>query len=136
MAYRIFTVLIIGMLFSTINLTAQSVRNITQNILLQNLQKERLEIEDIENFEITHEHVSSISGIQHIYIRQRVSNIPVYQSVGGIHIDKDGNLIALDNQFVSIGDQKINASTPQLSAIEAVKSAAKQLEYNLSLIHI
>jgi len=127
---RIFTVNLL-FLFFNIGLYAQST-DIATSTLQENLQKFKLEERDIEDFEITHEHTSSLSSIQHIYIRQTIDFIPVFQAVGGIHIDANGNTIAFDNQFIGSAYTKINTSIPTLTAIEAVNSAADQLEYDIT----
>jgi len=42
---------------------------------------------------ITKQHVSSISGIRHVYIRQAINGLEVYGTESSVHIDKNGKVL-------------------------------------------
>ncbi len=43
---------------------------------------------------ITKEHVSSISGIRHVYLRQAINGLEVYGTESSVHFDRSGKFPA------------------------------------------
>ena len=48
---------------------------------------------------ITHQHTSSVSGINHIYLRQAINGIGVYGTESSIHTDASGKAIVTHNNL-------------------------------------
>lgn len=125
------TLLAICCLFS-IQLMAQSgVAQINQ-YLDQKRENNLLTSHDVQ-WEITDQHVSSTSGIHHIYFRQLLNGLAVYGTESGIHLLPNGEVLHANDRFIAntAGRSGGNA-TPSLTAIQAVQAAASQLNYNIS----
>ncbi|HBC03947.1 MAG TPA: hypothetical protein DC015_07090, partial [Aequorivita sp.] len=66
------------------------------NISLKNLITQKS-----DSYVITKEHVSSISGIRHVYIRQAINGLEVYGTESSVHFDKTGKVIMEHNKFLA-----------------------------------
>lgn len=94
---------------------------------------------DVENWRITDNHISQQSGLWHIYIRQQYQGLDIIGANAGLHLDtkvKDFPPVSFNSQFIRDAASNIanaNVSTnPQLTASQAVESAAAQLGYRTS----
>ena len=117
------------------NLSAQSLEFIVQQQLEAFAPQSNLSPADISDWRITDHHVSQQSGIQHIYIRQQYQGIEIIGANADLHLTSKGKAaFSFHSKFISnIVSQVNNSNTsPQLSAIEAVESAASELGYRLS----
>jgi extracellular elastinolytic metalloproteinase len=128
------TLLLLGAvgLLSPLTICAQS--NVPQiNAYLdQRLENNELTQQDV-SWEITSRHVSSASGIEHIYFRQLIDGIPVYGSESSIHLMPGGEVLAANHRFVSnTASRRSSGPAPALTATQAVQQAASQLNYTLS----
>ncbi len=83
---------------------------------------------DLEGYEVTDRYVSAHNNVTHMYLRQRVNGIPVFNGVININVAGDGRIINVGNSFVPNLAKAVNASKPQISAIDAVKNAAQSLD--------
>ncbi|NND64250.1 MAG: T9SS type A sorting domain-containing protein [Flavobacteriaceae bacterium] len=84
---------------------------------------------DVE-YVITSEHVSRTSGIHHIYVRQAVNGLEVYGTESSIHLNANGEIFKLNDNFVPELTNNTKSATPQLSAAGAVQAVAQQMGYN------
>ncbi|MBI1878637.1 MAG: M36 family metallopeptidase, partial [Chloroflexi bacterium] len=82
---------------------------------------------DLADFVVKDRYVSQHNGVTHIYLRQRLDGIEVFNADININIDRQGRVINLGNQFVSNLSASVNAATPSLAAIEAVNRASQHL---------
>lgn len=115
-------------LFFTVTLQAQDF-SIEIDKLLQNETKLSQNIE----WEITSEHISSISSIHHIYFTQTYNGIEVYNTNSSIHIQDKENVVSSNNKFVKNISEKIKGSVSySISAIDAIKIISKNNNYLLT----
>ncbi|MFT4802595.1 MAG: extracellular elastinolytic metalloproteinase [Flavobacteriaceae bacterium] len=85
-------------------------------------------------WEITSEHVSRISNVHHIYFSQIINGLIVENTESSIHIKSSGELINESNRFINLDSKKtLKKPSNSLSAIEAVKYAAHQLNYKINI---
>ncbi len=87
---------------------------------------------DIVEYEITGYHTSKRSGITHYYIRQTHKGVPIHNAVMGIHIDANGELFTMNNQFLNNIESKINTEQPTLDARTAIMRVAQTMNYDQS----
>jgi len=101
--------------------------------LKESAQELKLTSSDMSAFRLTSDHVSSTSRIHHLYYRQQYNGIDVFGANASVHILPSGEkALALHNNFVQDLASKISgASTPTLSAIEAVEAAAAEMKYTI-----
>ncbi len=102
-------------------------RHLQTSALEKNLQQN-----DIANYVVTSYHTSKQSGITHYYIQQTHDGIPVHNAVVGLHVDKDGEVVQLHNQFISDVAQKINTKNPALDASTTLARVTTTMEYDRS----
>jgi len=99
--------------------------------------QERLEATNLDmgtlQWQITSEHTSAASGIQHIYFQQLVDDIPVLGTESSVHLSLGGTIIAESIQFLPIGDYEwMGDDSENLSPIQALKAVSKQRGYKIT----
>lgn len=82
---------------------------------------------DVAEYEITDDVLSRASGVRHLYLRQMHQGLPVYNGQLQVHVDRDGSILGLNNQFLPNLAQSINRRQPSLTALQAVVAAATHL---------
>ncbi|MBZ0328085.1 MAG: T9SS-dependent M36 family metallopeptidase [Altibacter sp.] len=84
------------------------------------------------NYVITDEHISSTSGIRHVYVRQAIGGIEVVGTESSVHLDNEGTVIVEHNNLLpNISATIVNASA-LITAEEAIVSVAGQMGYVIS----
>ncbi|MFC4635547.1 M36 family metallopeptidase [Dokdonia ponticola] len=78
---------------------------------------------------ITSEHVSSLSGVHHIYYRQAINGIEIQGTESSLHIANDGTLAKAHTNFISGVTSQIKSSGASLSASDAIQAIAGQMNY-------
>ncbi|MBE9490533.1 MAG: hypothetical protein IMY67_09595, partial [Bacteroidetes bacterium] len=84
------------------------------------------------NYVITSEHISSTSGVRHIYLRQAINGLEVFGTESSIHIDANKKVIASHNNFIKEINASVKSSSVGISAKQAVISVSQQMGYSLS----
>jgi len=88
------------------------------------------------DYVITSEHVSSTSGIHHIYIRQAIDGIGVVGTESSLHIDASGKIISSHNNFVSEINGTVKNASASISASQAITSVAQQMGYTINNLQV
>lgn len=86
---------------------------------------------DLEEMVVQKSFVSQHNQTTHIYWRQRLEGIEVYNGDIAVHVAADGSIIAVHNQFVSDLRSRVNSTKPVLTAGQAVQMAAEKLGLSL-----
>lgn len=89
-----------------------------------------IEMKDIQGLEIASEHISAQSNIQHSYIIQRINGYQINGRVSSIHLYKNQDVLKLNNQFLSNKQVRVKTAAANLSAVQAIRSAAQLLNYS------
>ncbi|PKA83874.1 extracellular elastinolytic metalloproteinase [Ulvibacter sp. MAR_2010_11] len=107
----------------------------TQSIddqLQQLRENSKITQEDVK-WEITNETVSRVGNVSHIYYRQTLNGLQIYGTESGVHTLPNGKVISASNHFINNAvNRAVGSSTPALTAVQAVQSAASQLNYNIT----
>ncbi len=112
---------------------AQKPNNFADSFLHSTAANHELTEADLSDHIITHQHVSSTSGVHHFYYRQRHQGIEVQTANASIHILPSGQLLRSHNSFVSdLASKIVGSNEPTISAQQAVLAVAEQMEYTLS----
>jgi extracellular elastinolytic metalloproteinase len=82
---------------------------------------------DVADFEMRDEVYNAATGATHIYLRQKLQGLPVYNGQLHLNINRDGRLISVNNAFVPTGGIPTKAAGVQISAAEAVAAALAHL---------
>lgn len=129
--------LTIGLLFAFCGLfvTQSQAQDVNQNIsdhLLQKVEDRQLEAQDL-HWVITAQHVSSTSGVHHVYFSQVLNGLIINQTFSSIHLAPNGEVISVNSQFIgSTADRSAGITEPTITAVQAVQMAAQQLNLSVS----
>ncbi|MDX1471806.1 MAG: M36 family metallopeptidase, partial [Flavobacteriaceae bacterium] len=92
---------------------------------------EQLVRQNPDDFIITSEHVSSLSGIRHVYVRQAISGLEVVGTESSFHMDKYGEVLSQNNNMVENLKSTVRGSSSSLNQGQAIKALARQKNYAL-----
>ena len=110
------------------NLKSVTYKNISSQISLDKILKQKK-----SDYIITKEHISSLSGIHHVYLRQSLNNLEIYGTESSIHYDRNGNVFKEHNQFISSTSiNKIDNNSQIINAKQAIEAVANQMNYKIS----
>ncbi len=76
---------------------------------------------------ITSQYTSKNNGVTHVYLRQTLNNMEVFNANSSLHFDKTNHLIAFNNSFVTNTTNTIIDSKNAISYSEAITVVATQL---------
>ncbi|MBT8261191.1 MAG: M36 family metallopeptidase [Bacteroidia bacterium] len=83
------------------------------------------------DWEYTSGHVSSSSGINHLYFRQTLHGIPVKGSESSLHLDSSDNIISSDlnflNEDIDLTSESKNTTIDVLSALNTAVSSLQKV---------
>ncbi|MBI1226742.1 MAG: DUF11 domain-containing protein [Bacteroidetes bacterium] len=82
---------------------------------------------DVSSLVVTSWHVSSTSGLTHIYLQQQIDGIPVLPSVASVHFAPTGEVFHYSDQLVADLQERITSKSISLSASQAAGNAAANL---------
>ena len=91
---------------------------------------------DQTKFITTSQHVSSISGIKHKYIRQAVNGLEVIGTESSLHNDINGRLIKVNTNWVQNIEELVTKHTSAITPEQAISSTAIKMGYgNTNQLH-
>ncbi len=135
--FQKFLLLCILIIYIAIGLNGQTAKrpsdNILRSALLQPKQEMVLTANDL-NYELTDYYTSKKSGVEHAYLRQTYLGLEVIGTESSVHILPDGKVLSVSNKFVSSIMKRADkaAAAPKIDAVQAVRSTAQQLGYNIT----
>lgn len=118
--------------FLSLYVQAQSTRDVATGYLSQAARDYGLSDTDIADWVITDEHVSSISGVNHIYLRQQYRGVEIKDANLSLHVSKENELLKINCQFVADLTNRINTTIPRIREEEAIEMVARELGYSFS----
>ena len=107
-----------------------SVAQITQYYLAKQSEF-NLSPNDLSDFIITDQYTDQHNGVTHVYLRQRVNGIEIFDANSNMHFDRNGKLITLNHLFISNVKQKAESPTPNISAQSALNNVGQYLSINV-----
>ncbi|MBL4663883.1 MAG: hypothetical protein JKY22_10125, partial [Flavobacteriaceae bacterium] len=122
-----------GFLFGiSSQIIAQNVQQSIDQQIIQLLENNQITSQDA-NWVITDQHVSSASGIEHVYFRQIHNGIEIYGTESSVHLYPNGEVLKGNNKFISnVNEKATGGSSPSLTALQAVQNAAGYFNYTVS----
>lgn len=82
---------------------------------------------DLDDVELTDAVTSPITGATHLYYRQRLQGIPVYNAQLQFNIASDGRIVSVNNGFLPELASAVSSMAPSLEAPAAVSFVARHL---------
>lgn len=76
---------------------------------------------------ITSQSSSKDIGVSHVYLRQTLNGIEIFNANPALHFDKIGNMFSFSNAFIKSAKSKLVASNNNTSYNKAIEIVAKQL---------
>ncbi len=113
---------------------SQSTKEKIQSYLNTKHNKLELTSQDVSDFIMDGETSSESTNINNYFIKQRYQGIEIYNAISNVWIKND-EILNFSNRFVNNINQKVNATTPNLSVLEALTSAFNKLEIQNSGNH-
>ncbi len=91
-----------------------------------------LEPSDISEILVSAQSISSLTGLSHVYLQQTFEGIDVLGGVANVSLNAVGQVLLVGNRFAPDVAGSLNSSKPQITAEQAVASAA--LSLNLDVV--
>ncbi len=107
---------------------SQSALDIALRHIEQNAPTWELDQADVSDMIITDSHISSISGVAHIYFKQRHQGIEVENAIINVSITADGKVLHVGKRAIPNIASKINATAASISAETALVNTLSHLE--------
>lgn len=114
------------MMLGSVQSFSQGTTEVIQAFLNAHSASQGLTPEDIAQWNISSQHKSSTSGVQHVYIQQEYQGVPVYNAIANFAL-KDQKVISMGNRLVDHLGQKVNATSPSITPFQAIEAAAQSL---------
>ena len=83
---------------------------------------------DVQDAVVSSDTTSANTGVSHVYVSQRHRGIDVWGAVMTVNVSRDGRVINRAGTFVTGIAAKIGRTTPALTPVQAVQSAARHLD--------
>lgn len=123
-------------LFIAFNVSAlaQTSKNATDYFSLILSKSTGLKPFDLAEMKISSHSTDKQNGVTHIYFNQCHKSIPVHNAVLGLHLDKEGKIVALNSTFVKNLESFSANSNPSITALEAARFAlsTKTIDFKIS----
>ncbi len=122
----------ISLFLFSINLNAQDFSETISNHLVKLNSEGVIGNGDI-NWDLSSQHISSISNINHIYFYQTVNEIEINTTASSIHLLPNGDVLKSSNNFIKNSTEKIRGtSAPSISALNAIQLITGELGYSVT----
>lgn len=115
-----------NMVYSQSSLMDSNYGTIIQNYLNQNKETYGLTVSDISDLTVDKEFFSKNSKITHVYLNQRYQGISIFNAISSVAI-KGNAVFYYANSFTGNINERVNTTTPQLTAEQAIQTAASVL---------
>jgi Zn-dependent metalloprotease len=102
---------------------AQTSKNATDYVPLILSKSTGLKPFDLTEMKISSRSSDKLNGVTHIYFNQYYKSIPVHNAVLGLHLDKEGKIVALNSTFVKNLESFSANSSTSVTALEAARFA-------------
>ncbi|HHH50308.1 MAG TPA: DUF11 domain-containing protein, partial [Saprospiraceae bacterium] len=116
-------------LFLSTSVSAQKFNpnEIAQKYIEANYKNWGLTTADISELRISDQYKTKHNGLIHIYYQQQYNGIDIYNALLAVHVRPEGTAFNVGHRLIAGIAKKINATSPQQQAVEALQSAAKYL---------
>ncbi len=116
-------------------LTSESVNPpemIAKSFLRDNQAFFGLDSSDISEIHLSAQSNSSLSNLNHVYLQQTFEGIDVYSGVANISLNASGQVLLVGNRFAPNVAGSLNVFRPKITSEQAVVSAARSLNLEVS----
>ncbi len=97
-----------------------------------NLELLGLQAADLDDYEVTDDVYSAVTGATHVYLRQRHLGLAVYNAQLHFNVNRDGRLVSVNNAFLPEIAGAAGGGVAGLAAADALGAAALHLGVSLA----
>ncbi len=120
-----------GYLASSVALDAQRAGSV-ERYLRANADLLGLTGADLEHYRISDKVYSKVTGATHYYLQQTHAGLGVYNGQIQVHINRDNQLIGVNNAFVPQIANSVNSVRPSLTAPASVRAAMASIGHKMA----
>ncbi len=111
-------------------LNAQDFSGVIDSYFNENRSSFGLTSQDVSDIQIYSQHYSKSTKVHHVYNVQRYQGIEVFNAIANFAITNNNDIKHLTQSFIPLLSQKVNTTSPGLTAEQAIFQAASQLGLN------
>jgi len=89
-----------------------------------------------DNYIITGQHTSKLSGVKHVYLQQAINGIGIVGTESSVHYDASGKALNSNNKFLEDIQNKIRSASASLTQEQAIEAVSNQMGYTHSNIQL
>ncbi|MCB0665909.1 MAG: M36 family metallopeptidase, partial [Saprospiraceae bacterium] len=123
------TLIPLALLCHVVFIAAQPAQNLTKaNSYILNQQGAFKNVSlALEDFHVSSSHISSLSGVEHIYYQQSIDGIDILNAVGSVHINKEQEVAHATSGFLNASGFNLQ-NAKVLAGLDAINQAAAHFE--------
>lgn len=104
--------------------TAEDAESVARNFIRTRQELFRLSAADVDRMRLARRYRTRHNGLTHLFLKQEVNGIEVFQSTLAVHIDQRGSVIAANGEVFPSPAAAINLPAPRLSMSDSLRRAA------------
>ncbi len=83
----------------------------------------RLSAKEVDELAVSRIHRNDHNGATHLTLQQAINGIAIFQGQYSIHLNRNGEIIAVDGELIPDASRVINLSRPGLTSVESLRKA-------------
>lgn len=87
------------------------------------------------SYVITSQYTSKNNGVTHVYLRQTLNGIEIFNANSSLNFNQNGNLLGFNNGFIHGAANRVRISTKTISYAQAISTVASQLGIAVNIAH-
>jgi Zn-dependent metalloprotease len=115
------SIIVIFFIFSSIANAQINKEKIDQTLLSKGIDLKS------NGYVITSQYTSKSNGVTHVYMRQTLNEIEIFNANSALHFDKIGNIINFNNSFINNASSILVNSKNEITYSQAITTVAMQL---------
>lgn len=131
--YKLGSLIIVMIVIHCSVVSAQIENSLTSSLIESEFTKKHLLTSDVKDVVIIDNYTSK--GIHHLYFKQAIAGIPIYNTHGGIHM-AEGSEKAYSNGTLIGGLNRLNIKNGEDTAFQSISAVAAEKGYNLGKLSL
>ncbi len=116
---KLYTLLITSILYTC------TFAQISKTRIDETLAAKGIQAQDMR-YVITAQYTTKNNGVTHVYLRQTLNGIEIFNANSSLNFSQDGNLLSFNNGFIAGAESRIRISKNTISYIQALNTVAAQ----------
>jgi uncharacterized protein (TIGR03437 family) len=94
----------------------------------------RLSAQEVDELNVSKIHRSRHNGATHLTLQQRVNGIEIFQGEFSIHLNRRGEIVAVDGELIPDASRTVNLTRPAVSSVESLRKAGEYAGASITAI--